>query len=323
MMQSNDKTVPIPGVLATLAAGFDVTAKQFWLTLIPVLLDSFFWLGPRLSFRLLVERMVAFLQQQAEATGAATALDFNTLLELAPRTNLFTSLSVPLLGVPALMVGTTPEKTPLTPSVLELDSVASWFGLFILFSLMGVFLTAVYYSLTANAIRTQESRWTASEFLQRTSRVWLQIIGMGIVLFIVGLMVYTPLLIVGAIVSLLSPGLASIVLLMGPLVIIWLVIYLSFSPHGLIWNGRNLWRAMVESMQLVRHHMMPAMTFLILILLIGQALDWALLMADNGSWLTWASIWSHAFVSTSLLAATFIFYRDRHAALFGEQLVSN
>lgn len=321
-MQSKDETVPIPGVLATLAAGFDVTTKQFWLTLIPVLLDSFFWLGPRLSFRLLVERTVAFLQQEAATAGVASntvaGLDMNILLELAPRTNLFTNLSIPLLGVPALMVGTTPEKTPLPPTIIELESVWVWLLLLATFSVIGVMLTAVYYNLTANAIRAEESRLEIGALLQHAIRVWLQIIGLGISLFVVALFVYTPLILVGAVVSILSQGLASIILLMGPVVLIWLMIYLSFSPHGLVLNGRSLWRAMLESLQIVRHFMLPTLNLLLLILLIGQALDWALLLADDGSWLTWASIWGHAFVSTALLAATFIFYRDRHAALFGE-----
>ena len=313
-MQSKDETVPIPGVLATLAAGFDVTAKQFWLTLIPVLLDSFFWLGPRLSFRLLVERLVAFLQQGAAASG----LDMGVLLELAPRTNLFTSLSIPLLGVPALMVGTTPDKTPLSSTIIQLESTSAFLLLFVAFSVIGVLLTAVYYGLTANAIQMKESRLQAGAFLRHVGRVWFKIIALGISLFVVALILYTPLIIVGAVVSILSQGLASIILLMGPVVLIWLLIYLSFTPHGLALNGRSLWRAMIESLQLVRHNMLPVINLLLLILLIGQAMDWALLLADNGSWLTWASIWSHAFVSTSLLAATFIFYRDRHAALFGK-----
>ena len=314
-MQSKEELAPIPGVLATIAAGFDVTTKHFWLTLIPVLLDSFFWLGPRLSFRLLVERLAAFLQQNAVAAG----VNVDVLLELAPRTNLFTSLSLPLLGVPALMVGATPEKTPLATPVIELDSVWLVLLLFVLFSLVGLLFTAVYFSLTAHAIQGHDGRtFSTPAFLRLVGRIWLQLAGLVISFMVAAVVIYTPLIIVGTLVSLLSPGLASIIILMGPLLLIWLLIYLSFTPQGMVLNGRSLWRAMIESLQLIRRYMLPALTLLLLLILIGQALDWTLLLADDGSWLTGVSIWGHAFVNTALVAATFIFYRDRHAALFGE-----
>ncbi|MCP4425179.1 MAG: hypothetical protein GY803_11850 [Chloroflexi bacterium] len=313
MMQSKENATPIPGILATIAAGFDITAKQFWLTLIPVLLDSFLWLGPRLSFRLLVERAAAFLGREAATTG----LDMSILLELAPRTNLFTSLSVPLLGVPALMSGIAPEKTPLPTAVTELESVWLWLALFVLFSLVGLLLTAVYLAQTAYVVRRREGdRFYTAVFLKQIGWLWLQLAALGISFFVAATVVYMPLVIVGAVISILSQGLASIIILMGPVVLMWLLIYLSLTPHGLALHGRPLWRAMIESLQLIRFYMLPALSLLLLIFMIGQALDWALLLADDGSWLTWVSIWGHAFVSTSLLAATFIFYRDRHAALF-------
>ena len=315
MMQSKEELAPVPGVLATIAAGFDVTAKHFWLTLIPVLLDSFFWLGPRLSIRLLVERMVALLQQEAAAAG----MNLDALLAFAPRTNLFTSLSVPLLGIPVLMVGATPEKTPIATTVVELESTWLTLALFVLFSLVGLLLTAVYFGLTAHTVRRQDGeKLHVVGFLQQVGRTWLQLVGLVISFIVIAIIVYTPLMIVGAIVSLLSQGLASIVILMGPVILMWLLIYLSFTPHGMVLNGRSLWRAMIESFQIIRRYMLPAMGLLLMLILIGQALDWVLLLVDEGAWLTWVSIWGHAFVSTALLAATFIFYRDRHAALFGQ-----
>jgi hypothetical protein len=41
--------------------------------------------------------------------------------------------------------------------------------------------------------------------------------------------------------------------------------------------------------------------------LLQQVLRWA----DDGSWLTLGTITGHAFVSTALIVATFLFYRDR------------
>jgi hypothetical protein len=312
MMQSKEETAQLPSIWATIAAGFDVTAKHFWLILIPVLLDSFLWLGPRLSIRLLVERMVVFWQQESTAVSG---LNVDALLALAPRTNLLTSLSVPIIGVPALMVGLTPEKTPLPTTLIELDSVGLMVGLFVLFSVLGLMLTAVYMTLTASVVRQMPVRQALGKLVTN----WLKLMGLVITLLIFAIMVYIPVVIVGVLAALISQGLASIVLLAGPVFILWLVVYLVFAPHGIFVNGRPLGRAMIESLQMMRYFLLSAVTLLLLVILIGRGVDWLLLLADDGSWLTWVGIWGHAFVSTALLAATFIFYRDRYDSLFGGQ----
>lgn len=310
MMQSKEKTAQLPSIWATIAAGFDVTAKHFWLILIPVLLDSFLWLGPRLSIRLLVERMVEFWQQESTAVSG---LNVDALLALAPRTNLLTSLSVPIVGVPALMVGLTPEKTPLPTTLIELDNAGLMFVLFVLFSVLGLLLTAVYMTLTASVIRQMPVRQALGKLVVN----WLKLMGLIVTLLIFAMMVYIPVVIVGILVALVSQGLASVVLLAGPVLILWAVVYLVFTPHGIFVNGRPLGRAMIESLQMMRYFLLSAVTMMLIILLIGRSVDWLLLLADDGSWMTWFSIWGHAFVSTALLAATFIFYRDRYNSLFG------
>ena len=110
MSHKQENSAPLPGVWQTIAAGFDLTSKHLWLAILPIILDCFLWLGPRLSGRPIIERLAAMMPADP-AVGDLSA----QLLALAPRTNLFTSLSIPLVGLPALMVGATPEKTPLTP----------------------------------------------------------------------------------------------------------------------------------------------------------------------------------------------------------------
>ena len=99
---------------------------------------------------------------------------------------------------------------------------------------------------------------------------------------------------------------------------LWLVIYLFFAPHGLVLHGRSLIQAASESMRLVRVHMFSVLGLLLAVFVIRNLLGMLLLLADDGSWLTLAGILGHAFVMTSLVTATFIFYRDRYRLLFAE-----
>ncbi|MBK7914829.1 MAG: hypothetical protein IPJ94_00945 [Chloroflexi bacterium] len=316
MMQKKEPTTPLPGIWQTIAAGFDFTSKHLWLLLLPVLLDSFFWLGPRLSGRLIIERFISLLPTDQ------ALLDLNSqLLAMAPRTNLFTSLSVPLLGIPALMVGATPEKTPLPTQIVELHSVATWMGLFLLFSLMGLLLTAVYYTFIAQSLQragVDNAPLSGSALMRRVATVWLGLIGLSVVVVIMGLVLYIPLLPISLVLGFISTVLAALVLFLGPVIMMWVVIYLFFVPYGLAWHGRSLFQTAVESLQLVRLHIIPTLGLLLALLIIRNLLSMVLLIADDGSWLTLAGMVGHAFVMTSLVAATFIFYRDRYQVLFAD-----
>jgi len=141
-------------------------------------------------------------------------------------------------------------------------------------------------------------------------------------LFVVGFIFYIPLMVVSTVLATISLNLAAFVLFIGPMIAMWLFFYLIFTPHGLILAGRSLWRAAIESIQLVRWNMIQVIGLLISIILINRVLDWLLVMAENGSWFTIVSILGHAFISTSLVTATFIFYQDRHP-IFRDSLISN
>ena len=309
MTRQKENTTPLRGVWQTIAAGFDLTSKHLWLVILPVILDCFLWLGPRLSGRLLIEQFVGLLPADP------TLVDFNSqLLALAPRTNLFTSLSVPLAGIPALMVGVTPEKTPLTPQVIELNSVGLWLGLFLVLTLAGVLLTAVYFVLIARAVRspTGEAQAAGMELWGRIGRMWLSFLALGVLLLILGFILYVPLLPIALLLGLISPVLGALVVLLGPVILLWVIVYLFFAPHGLAMYGRSLYQAVSESLLLVRTHFASTLGLLLVVFIIRNLLGMVLLIADDGSWLTLASILGHAFVMTSLTVATFIFYRDRH-----------
>ncbi len=303
----------MPGVWQTIAAGFDLTSKHLWLAILPIILDCFLWLGPRLSGRPIIERLAAMMPADP-AVGDLSA----QLLALAPRTNLFTSLSIPLVGLPALMVGATPEKTPLTPPIIELNNAGLWIGLFLVLTLMGVLLTAVYFTLIAREVGRAggSAPLAAPALLGRIGRLWLRFLALGLLLIVLAFVLYLPLLPIGLLLSLVSSALGLLVLFLGPVLLLWVIIYLFFAPHGMALYGRSLLQAASESVQLVRGQFIPALGLLLAVFVIRNLLAMVLLLADDGSWLTLASILGHAFVTTSLVTSTFIFYRDRYLALF-------
>ncbi len=316
-MHEQESTRPLPGIFATISAGFDLTAKHLWLLLIPVVFDVFYWLGPRLRFQTLIEQLLAVLPAEADGLDQITQL-----ASIAPRTNLFTTLSVQLVGVPAYMVGPTPESTPIPTQIFELESWTSWFGLFILLSILGLLLTALFYTLIAFALSKQSevtSQMAAGDWLKRVFLNWAGLIGLAVLFVLITLVLYTPLIIIGSILFLIHPALGTVAVMAGLFLIAWVVIVLSMAPFGIVLNRRPIFPAVMESIRLVQANLPAVIYLLFTILIIGTILDWLLFAVESGSWLTLVNIAGHAFVSTALVATVFVFYRDRYNLMFNPE----
>ena len=312
MRQSQEESTSHRGVLATLAAGFELATAHWWLALLPALLDAFYWLGPRLSSRPLILRLADFLQQEEMMSEIAAEL-----ADIAAQTNLFTSLSVPLLGVPGLLAGfVAPQEAPLAPAVFEVGNPFSWLLLFVTLSIAGLLVATVYYGLVAESVRAGVGAPVAiGHFFRWLPAYALRVLLLAATLLVAALAIYVPLSLGATAVALLSPAIASLVLMFGMVAIIWLFFYLSFSLHGVLLNHRPLFWALFESLRLVQRNSLQVLLLFLIVLGMRQGLSWLWLWAGTDNWFTIISILGHAFVTTGLITATFIFYRERYDTL--------
>jgi hypothetical protein len=92
--------------------------------------------------------------------------------------------------------------------------------------------------------------------------------------------------------------------------VLWLILPLAFSPHGIIANQANLLTAIKLSANLIRRTLPTSVLFLLAIFLLSKGLDILWLIPNETSWLLIVGILGHGFVTTSLLASSFIYYRD-------------
>lgn len=306
-----ENSKPMPGVIATITAGFELTTSHPWLIAFPILIDLFFWLGPRLSIEQLVERSQRILATDPGLSGMVEQIS-----ELSASYNLFTALSVPLVGVPALMSGASPESTPLAPAIFRLSDTTAFVGLFIALTLVGLLLTAIYFSLIALVLRPGKDGAISAlmklvAFMKSTVVAWIRLVILGIFLMVTILIIMLPLLPLAYMVALLSQGLGLMVIMLG---IVIVVTYLSMSVPSIITDHRPVGVSVVHSVKIVRRYLLPTMNLLLLVVLIGWGTNLLWHMADAGNWLTLVSIAGHGFVSTALVSSIFIFYRDRTVA---------
>ena len=318
MLQKQEKQATLPGVFSTLAAGFEMTTRYLWLMIIPALLDLFLWIGPRLSFRPLIESLATQMPVQG------MPVDMGALLDLyATRLNHFTYLSVSLVGVPTLMNELTPEKVPVQPLVIERAGYGEWFGYLLLFTVGGLLLAAVYYSLIAYTMRRVGASAAGTpmpplRLLRRTTRTWSRLLGLTALFLAFVLVITVPVALLAGFVSLLSQTLATLVLMGALVLIIWLVMFFSYTPQGMTLNPSGFMTAMAESVRLFRANLPASLGLLFIVTLIRRLLELVLLTADSGTWVTGINLLAHAYICTALIMALFIFYRDRYTAFLQE-----
>jgi hypothetical protein len=118
-----------------------------------------------------------------------------------------------------------------------------------------------------------------------------------------------PTLILIAVLGMISPAIAQGALFLTSLFIIWLLLPLIFSPHGIFLSKQNAVNAMLTSVRMVRGSMPGTSLFILALLITSQGMDIIWRMPSENSWMLFIGILGHAFISTSLLASSYIYYR--------------
>jgi hypothetical protein len=307
METDKGKFPPPPGLMASFSTGFNAVASHVWVICMPVLLDLFLWLGPHLSLKNLVESALEQYRNLPDLS-AISMPDFE-LVQQAWRTfaehfNLFIFLRTFPVGINSLMSGNWPIDSPLEKVVaIQADSVLGVVGWGIILLLAGWILGGIYYLLVSNVTLHLPGKTSFSHSIKQTlmlSLIWLLIfIAAG-----------APILLAFSILTLISPLLAEIGLFLLALVAMWLVLPVFFSPHGIFANQQNAFKAIQDSLRMARFTLPTSGLFLLLYVLISQGLAFLWRSPAENSWLTLIGIAGHAFITTALLAASFIYYRD-------------
>jgi hypothetical protein len=327
MVESNAMPVTIPtsqmpkpplGVLGALRAGFAVVNNRFELALFPLALDLFLWLGPKLSLKPLMASLIVALEPVAAAyrTDAQMTQQLDQLRSMLTAVgnqyNLFSVLSTAPLGVPSLIASRMPESTPAgVPQPVWL--VANPFlhlGLYIVFSLAGLFLGAVYFNCIAQQVRAQ--RLDLRQLLREVWGDWARLLAFAVLAALALGLVLVPVWVVGGLVAAFIPPVAVLLLVVSITVVMWAVFYLGFTVPAMSLQRRGLFGALWDSLR-VAQSTLPATaglySVLFLVSLVLSAI-WNLVTPD--SWVMLAAVGGNALVSTAMVAAAFAFYQDRY-----------
>ncbi len=171
-------------------------------------------------------------------------------------------------------------------------------------------LAVIYLTLIANQV--QRGRIELKRVLARlpVNGLWMMVF--GIIVPLVLLAIYLPFVVLAFGVSLLSPFLALVVDWGGRLLVLWLLLFLIFTIHGLLMNERGPLGALWDSIRVVQWNMTATLFLFLLIILLNTALLAVWNLAPTGSWLAVVGIVGNAFAATGLITASFVFFKDRY-----------
>lgn len=314
MLQTNSEIKPPVGVIESLTGGFETTASRLPAVFFPLAFDLFLWLGPRLSINPLILKLID-LVNSAPAPDAASDQNRQAIVEMwrimGEKTNLFTLFSTWPVGVPSLMAAELPTLIPNgKPLILSLDNGLLMLFFVLTFSLIGLLFGAIYYNVLASSLRDQPL--TLNDMISRSIINWAKIVVFVLLVMLIGAIISLPFLLVIGLLQLINAGLAAIGVSIWGAAAMWLWIYIAFTLHGMVLRDRSVWGAMWDSMRIVQLNLFPVMGLYILTFVLNWGLGYLWSLPAEDSWLTLAAIGGHAFVSTALVAATFVFYKDRY-----------
>jgi len=308
----NQAGIHPPRMIPSFAEGFQSIANRIYIIIFPVLLDLLLWFGPLVRIR---EVVLPFLNRAAELSagaygeeGAALIAESTAAWEaILERFNLLSLLRTFPVGIPSLLAGRGVDANPLGLAVIrDISSSNGTVNISLGILVVGILLGCIYFSLTASAsLQTSEPVKTGNFFRQFVQIMILNIMLVG------GLAILlVPLLCLMAFLLFMLPSLGTIPVILFGLALVWVLFPLAFSPHGIIANQQNASRSAITSMRIIRSLAGPAGIFFILAILLSKGLNALWLTPQTNSWMLLVGIFGHGFISSGILAASFIYYRD-------------
>jgi hypothetical protein len=300
-----------PSLMKSLTAGFDAISNHIGLILFSVVFDLLLWFGPKLK----LTRVLQPLMREPIALPEVSSTEMVEVLRAAvDEFNLVSVLRTFPIGLPSLMASRAPLENPFGfPPMWNIASLWIAIGLWLAFILLGVAGGTLYFTVVAQAAVRNEVSWRQA--FDQWPWTYLQVLLLMLAWMILVFMAVIPFSCFFSLAFISGLGIGQFAIIAAMLVaglLVWLLIPLVFSPHGIFINGYKVWASVRESIRLTRLTLPTTSLLLLSILVLSEGLDLLWSLPAETSWFALVGIVGHAFVTTSLLAASFVYYRDAH-----------
>ncbi|MDA1097309.1 MAG: hypothetical protein O3B84_08685 [Chloroflexi bacterium] len=289
------------GVIESVGTGFRVTNRHLRLLLIPIALDLFIWLGPRVSVEPLIVRL---------AGGSAIDASVTTLDGVMAGV---TGLN--LVGLLAMAMPSAVDIFAFSGTRESAALVSSWpmaIALASVFLAAGFLIGALYRSAAVQGlVRDNDEGWTGdvirSTFLEAAPR-YVRLLA---VIALVGAIGFLALAVFYAGGEAITPGLGRFLLILSSGFILWLVFLFFLSEVAVFVSGTGALASLRASAEVVRAFFLPSLGLFAMLRTIdlGLGLLWGRMGESPLALLT--AIAANAYVATGLLLGAMVYYRNR------------
>ena len=316
--QKLESLPPPPGVIVSLRAGFDAVANHVWLILLPLVLDIFLWLGPRLSVDSLLRPFVRYMFAQTRRGVGSSEVDqfleaqtiFLDGLQSFNLLSLISKFRTFPIGISSLLAEKMPVESPIgEQSIVQISSVPLLLLIAMLLTGIGWVVGGLYFRWVSGATLGQQE--TGISLL----RAVVQTLILSVCWFIGLMVVVLPIMFVLTLLMMINPILANIAMFVILLLAFWLIVPFFFMPHGIFARGQNAFLSILTSLRMARFTFPSSGMFVISVLVLSQGLNYLWSVPPDNSWMTLVGIAGHAFITTAVLAASFVYYRDMNVWL--------
>lgn len=299
---------PPPGIINSIKAGFDLIATNVTAILLPLLLNLFLWLGPRLRMDDLFNSIKADVVMIWKSGGISVE-DIQRAMNLyeatIPRINLFWIFHTLPIGISSLFLPQEASRTPLGDPIIWQVSAASLLGWIFLLTFLGWIGGGLYFRSVAWLALANKDAQPLGLF-----RAIMQTILVSIFWGFLSVFIGVPSFLILAVVLQFNSFIANLLVLFLSLASMWVIVPLYFWPHGIFLKQQNALTSILSSLKMMRFTLPTSSLFVLTVFLLTFGLNFLWNIPPEDSWMTLVGILGHSFVATALLASSFVYYRD-------------
>ena len=297
--------------MGSLRTGFDAIASNVGVLLMPLALDLLLWLGPHLSLERLMKPVLTSNFNTLVSVYGFKADDIKGSVDASSQFlqqfNLLGILRTFPIGISSLMSGNMPTVTPWgSAPTMEIASPANVLGLTLLLILAGWILGGLYFRWVA-ALAIPE---LTADHQPGAGRAILQTVIYAAFWSIISWVVGIPLSILLLVLLAINGAIAQGVLLLLGFLSMWLVVPIFFSPHGIFVRKQSALTSILSGFEMTRFTLPTSSLFVLVVFLLGVGLNYLWSRPATDSWLVLVGIFGHAFITTALLASSFVYYNN-------------
>jgi hypothetical protein len=213
------------------------------------------------------------------------------------------------IGISSLLARNMPVDSPMGQNIVQVTSPLAVLGYMFLLTVLGWFIGGLYFRWVSGTVLGQKGAEVG------LLRAIIQTFTLSVLWFMVMVVVSIPVMLVLTVLMLINPLLASGALFIMVMLSFWVIVPLFFVPHGIFVRRQNAFHSIFTSFRMTRFTLPTSGMFVFSSFILSTGLNYLWSVPKSNSWMTLVGISGHAFITTALLAASFVYYRDMNVWL--------